>query len=179
MEQQNTNSSVAEMVAQTAETEAQSETKSPEQIKAELDAERKAAKDRKDKIRRLQAQLAATKKAQPKISRYAITAQVILANTGLTVKELSALADAEYVKAGGNANARESEFTTGRTVSALAGVGLVKSNGHVTVIGTVTAMAAQQPQQPADNAPSSPDTAPQGKDGAATAPQGKGKGKGK
>ena len=111
--------------------------KTAEQLMAELEAIKAEAAVRKARERELREQLAAMKKAAPRISRYAITAQGVIANSGLTVKELSALADAAYVQAGGNANTKESEFTTGRVVSALSGVGLVTSNGHVTVVGRV------------------------------------------
>jgi len=121
------------------------EPKTAEQLKAELDALRAEAAARKARERELREQLAAMKKATPRISRYAITAQVILANSGKTVKELAALADAAYVQAGGNANTKESEFTTGRVVSALVGVGLVTSNGHVTVVGRVVPLDNNAP----------------------------------
>jgi len=111
--------------------------KTAEQIKAELDAI-KAEQDRqRARAKELREALAAMKKPAPRISRYAITAQTVMANSGKTVKELAALADAAYVQAGGKANEKESEFTTGRVVSALVGVGLVTSNGHVTVVGHV------------------------------------------
>jgi len=112
-------------------------TKTAEQLKAELDTLRAEAAARKARERELREALAAMKKAAPRISRYAITAQTVMANSGKTVKELAALADAAYVQAGGKANEKESEFTTGRVVSALVGVGLVTSNGHVTVVGHV------------------------------------------
>jgi len=142
--------------------------KTAEQLKAELDAI-KAEQDRqRARAKELREALAAMKKPAPKISRYAITAQVVLANTGKTVKELAALADAAYVSAGGKANEKESEFTTGRTVSALAGVGLVKANGTVIVVGRVVALADSSP----DKGPDVPDTAAT----AAAAPQGRGRG---
>ena len=130
------------------------EPKTAEQLKAELDALRAEAAARKARERELREQLAAMKKAAPRISRYAITAQVVMANSGKTVKELSALADAAYVSAGGKANEKESLFTTGRVVSALVGVGLVTSNGHVTVVGCVVPQAQQaQAKQPQAHTP--------------------------
>jgi len=143
-------------------------TKTAAELQAELDAIKAEQDKQRAKAKELRDQLAAMKKTAPRISRYAITARVVLANSGKTVKELSALADAAYVQAGGKANDKESLFTTGRVVSALAGIGLVKANGTVIVVGQVVALAD-----------SSPDKAPDGADTAATAaaaPQGRGRG---
>ena len=117
--------------------------KTAEQLMAELEAIRAEQDRQRARAKELREALAAMKKPAPRISRYAITAQVVMANSGKTVKELAALADQAYVQAGGNANTKESEFTTGRVVSALVGVGLVTSNGHVTVVGRVVPQAPQ------------------------------------
>jgi len=119
--------------------------KTAEQLMAELEAIRAEQDRQRARAKELREALAAMKKAAPRISRYAITAQVVMANSGKTVKELAALADQAYVQAGGNANTKESEFTTGRVVSALVGVGLVTSNGHVTVVGRVVPLDGNAP----------------------------------
>jgi len=119
--------------------------KTAEQLMAELEAIRAEQDRQRARAKELREALAAMKKPAPRISRYAITAQVVMANSGKTVKELAALADQAYVQAGGNANTKESEFTTGRVVSALVGVGLVTSNGHVTVVGRVVPLDGNAP----------------------------------